>query len=815
MFMVQFGQPLVALYQDYFLGDPVRELVATTQGLVQEPGNDVPYRQLQRQYDGVRTLETVSDTDASNLRQSVVRIHRSVVNRLGSGNLASLNDNFSDSYTRLLNNRLIDNIFSRPDLVRERLKDDLNRLGRLPALPSHPARGLEAFWNSADTAGQIIESYGDIYANQVTCRQILSTHCGAIYDSSVQLSGQYIAQYFLNWPRFSRTLSNTPKQFLDRAPDLYDRYVSFDRNISGYLRAEPWKSLSDLNQGYKEFNSKYRNELQDWYGSMLDQVNLSVADFSARQWSTDFSSLNILRDVERLLERRVSLQELLLSQQNLNRRESVLNQIGGIYARVTARHHFDPNFKASTQGIRSLRETMNVFPGGENLQNRLSARLEEARTLQRSLNTALSRQNFASLLQGLSTLEDHLTTSEVKEPWNTLAKQFLSNSHEKLTNPDWQPTTDEPSEQYREIVQRFGELGRRLEIPELNQEWVDRTLLALKSRRFNQLKHQVKRRVSVLDDNSNLERIIQNLNEIRSLDNLPEKLSSQIPIIIFQSAVLERLRTNDTRLKDAFSSMIEANARFRTRWNQLSELLNGVRSDDARVTLSDELTSYVNRWGSWVQSIDQSSFGGLVQDQAVAVLRGHLERLFAELRETIENPGEDGTESTQRLSDLETLSSALDAASGIPGYERTYSLERWENVVRIRRQLVQLSATTSNLSKGNLWGRNAVYQRYQRLSESFEWQPFPSGYDASVEQELLRTIFQTIRTRSRQIEQAASDDWLPGWGGRITGEQVLEPWLNFIRNLRAQSTHPGMSATAKKLLQSTELLMEQLTDNNE
>jgi hypothetical protein len=223
----------------------------------------------------------------------------------------------------------------------------------------------------------------------------------------------------------------------------------------------------------------------------------------------------------------------------------------------------------------------------------------------------------------------------------------------------------------------------------------------------------------------------------------------------------------------------------------------------------------VNRWKTWIKVINKSSFKKLVQEQSVAVVRNHLEGLFEELRQTIKNPGDDGTAVTQRMADLETLSSALDAGSSIPGYERTYSLSRWKNVLQSRRKLIQLSQTTSNLSKGNLWGRNSTYQRYQRLSKSFEWKPLPSGYDASVEKELLRKIFRTIRKRSREIEQATSDDWLPGWGGRITGQQVLEPWLVFIRNLRAQSTHPGISARAEKLLEASENLAKDLTGNNE
>ncbi|MFB6345583.1 MAG: hypothetical protein ABEK50_07415 [bacterium] len=175
VFTVEFGQPIVELYREYFLGNPAEELVQTTRSLEEKSGSDVPFNQLNRQFDGLQTMETISDTELSKVRQSVVRIHEAVIDRLGSGDLPAVVDSYSDSYGRLLNHQALNQVFDRPKLVRQKLTQDLARIRKLPKFPSHPAEGLDSFWTSADTVTAIVETYGSIYANEVTCDQVFKT----------------------------------------------------------------------------------------------------------------------------------------------------------------------------------------------------------------------------------------------------------------------------------------------------------------------------------------------------------------------------------------------------------------------------------------------------------------------------------------------------------------------------------------------------------------------------------------------------------------------------------------------------------------
>lgn len=245
-FTLQYGQPLIELYRDYFLGDPVRELTTTTRSLQQEPGNDVPFNQLQSQFNGVRTLDELSDTGVFRVKGSVVRVHRAVVQRLGSGNIEGLHDSYSDSYARLLRNPVLNQIYSRPELLRNRLLEDVNRLGDLPEVPSHPARGLDVFWQNGDTVARIVEEYGDLYADSVSCRNVFATDCSNVYSESVDLTAQYLSQYFTSWPEFSRTLNSSPDAFRDRIGGLYQQYVDLRQRLEGYLRATPWGDRVEL-----------------------------------------------------------------------------------------------------------------------------------------------------------------------------------------------------------------------------------------------------------------------------------------------------------------------------------------------------------------------------------------------------------------------------------------------------------------------------------------------------------------------------------------------------------------------------------------
>lgn len=814
IFVVQFGQPLVELYRDYFLGDPTQELVRSSRAVLEDRGSDVPFDRFERQFNGVRTLDRISDTDVTQLRRSVVRIHGSVVNRLGSGNLEGLHESYGDSYTHLLRNPMVNEIFDRPDLLRNRLLNDIDRLGALPTLPSHPARGLESFWTGADTVVRLVENYGDIYADQVACRNVFGLDCGPVYGGSVELTAQYVSQYFSNWPEFSRSLSSDPSTFESRIQSLHGRYVNFTDRLRGYLRASPWAEVDELDQAFDTFRDGYETQLQLWFGNTLSTINLSPADFSERQWTKDFTTLTTYREIERRLNDDVDLRRTLLTEQNENRRSNLRDHLVALYSEVTARHHFDTNYEASNDGINSLRRTLEAFPEGRQLYEERKERLDRARTVHRRLQSALENENYELVDESLNQISEEISSDTAPEPWNTLVREFLVDSRDVVTRPNWQPDSGEGTEAYRRMIGTYGRLGRTLNVPELSQDWVDKTLLALKSRRFNQLKHRIRRNLTGTTGDRDIDAVTRDLESLLALEDLPEELGSQVNLILGQAIVVERLETGGSTLREHFEPELGEGSRTRERWDQLVSLLG--EGEGTQPADPGNALDYVNRWKEWIQSTNTSTrLGEHVRERSVNVLDGYLTTLTENFRDRVAASGEQTDPPEALLKELSDLRELFTAARSIPRYEGLPDLSSWGNVLGIRRALIQLDETVDELEQGSLWGSNPSYERYVRLSEEFEWSEFPLDYEARTEVELLRSTFGTLRDRARRIQSASGDDWFQGWGGRITPSEVLAPWETLLKRVRRQSRHPRVSSTTRELLDSVSILREEFEATND
>jgi hypothetical protein len=377
-----------------------------------------------------------------------------------------------------------------------------------------------------------------------------------------------------------------------------------------------------------------------------------------------------------------------------------------------------------------------------------------------------------------------------------------------MARPDWQPTAEEDSEPYRELVRLYGTLGEMVRISELNQDWVEQTLLALKSRRFNQLRHAVRENLAA----GNIQTAGDRLGALRSLEDLPDDLAGQAGQVLLQAVIVERLEHGEARLRKRFSEYFSANSRARNRWNQLTGLLDG----SGRPTLSGDELNYVNRWKDWISSVDESTeLGNQVKELSTERLTKYIDELFESFRERIRGAGDDAVPSEELLRDIADLREALQAAQQLPAYEREYDLSSWENVLEVRGSLAELRRRVDDLSKGSLWNSNSTYQRFEEKSTTFEWKPFLLEYEARRERELLREVFRTIRDRARSIEETSRGDWFQGWGGRLTGLEVLEPWENLIRTVRSESRHPEISSTAKELIETTDILRREFEQNRE
>jgi hypothetical protein len=686
-------------------------------------------------------------------------------------------------------------------------------LGDLPEVPSHPARGLDVFWQNGDTVARIVEEYGDLYADSVSCRNVFATDCSNVYSESVGLTAQYLSQYFTSWPEFSRTLNSSPDAFRDRIGGLYQQYVDLRQRLEGYLRATPWGDRVELLDAFDSFQKQYERQLQLWYGQVLSEINLTPNDFYERQWTEDFTVLSSFRDIEKRFGENPKLRRLILNERNENLRDNLLDQLGSLYSEVTARHYFDPNFDASQEGLQSLRQTLQTLPGGESVYREKQELLQEAQSLYEQLKRAQPDRNYGSMTRTLNEIQSRLESDTNAEPWNTITREYLQTTRDKMARPAWQPTAEEESEPYRELVRLYGTLGTMVQIPGIGPDWVEQTLLALKSRRFNQLRHAVRKNL----DEGNIETAGDRLKALRALEDLPEDLSGQADQVLLQSSIIERLEQGGSHLRTRFSSYYESHAGARNRWDQLIYLLDsGSEDSSSGPILQGDALNYVNRWKDWVRSVDESTeLGKRIKKLSINRLSTYIEGLTQNFRSRVRASGEDAVSSEDLLRDLSDLREVLRAASELSSYQTEYDLSPWENVLEVRGSLVDLKELVENLSQGSLWGSNATYQRYQEQSRNFEWKRFPLNYKAQRERTLLRDVFGEVRDRARSIHEASQKDWFQGWGGRLIGDEVLDPWGTLARTIRSESRHPEISRTIKELLEATNILRREFETNRE
>lgn len=808
--VVEFGQPIVELYREYFLGNPAQELVRTTRTLEANSGSRVPFDRLKRQFNGVQTMENTSDTELSGIQRSVVRIHGAVVNRLGSGDLLAVVDSYSDSYSRLLNHGMIDRVFERPDLVRQNLNRDLARIRKLPKLPSHPVKGLDTFWTNSDTVARIVERYGSIYANQVSCEQVFKVNCGDVYDESVELSTEYMTQYLNNWPDFSTNLPDRVEAFDNRARSLVEQFFGFTNEIEGYLQADPWQRYKSFLEAYEEYKTNYRTNIAEWYTTVMENFSLTARDFSERKWSKDFSVLESLRGIERSLRSNSRLREIVLTKENRNIRKNVLERLKNLYVEVNALDQFESGFDLSSEGLRSLRLTIKTLPNGETELTGLDEQLDQARKLFEQMQTAIERKQYGDLLASLQRVSRELENSGNAPLWNIMGTKFLLASRDRVTTPSWQPTTGQEHSTYRSIVKLYGDLGSTLGLSSLSNDWVQQTLIALRSRRFNQLKHNLLKEVENFES-GDVPDVVNLLEEIQGISDLPPELSTRSREILFEVAVIERIQVGSSKVFETFSEQFDSQ-QARSAWTEVDQLVASLEIENPSEFLgNNSLKDYVSRWGDWLETnTDGSMFDELIVKQARGSIVSFTERLTEYFKTAVRNPSEQQPTITMLLRDYRNLSEGLKLVNELPGLDREYTLEPWRNTLLVRQNFNDMLSTINNLKKGSLLSDNSTFNEYKNSLEEFEWRPLPLEYNADREVELLHGINRSLERKAIELKEASQDDWLPGWGGRVQSGDVLKPWISFLERLDDETRHPAIASAATTVKQRSEATMEEL-----
>ncbi|MFB6345584.1 MAG: hypothetical protein ABEK50_07420 [bacterium] len=587
--------------------------------------------------------------------------------------------------------------------------------------------------------------------------------------------------------------------------------MTFKSDIEGYLQAEPWVRYTGFLDTYENFKSSYQKNLARWYEEVMKQFDLSSRDFSRRQWSKDFSILESLRKMEELFRRNADLRDFVLTESNRALRMDMFDRLERLYIKVNALDQFDSTYHLSEDGLDSLRATIRSFPNGEERLAEQNKKLEQTRGLFNSMQKAINDKRYSELQSSLQSVLENLKSGKNTGLWSIMASEFLLATRDKITTPQWQPTTGDAHTTYREIVRLYGRLGSNLGLKSLSKQWVDQTLVALKSRRFNQLKHDLLKTVESLES-SEIPQVIERLKEIQNIEDLPDELSSRSEAIVYEVALLERLQTGTTKIRDNFSKLFETRSQFRSGWAETQNLSSIIESDPGLNFLKENnLKQFVSRWGEWIDKNTKGSlFDELIQKYAKQTLLSFVDDLVDEFKSAVRQPDE-STNYSVLLKRYENIAGGLKLVQNLPGVDPSYGLSEWRNIILNRRHLRSLLNNIENLKEGSLWSSNESFNGYKTRLQELEWLQIPPNYSPNREVRLIRVINTAVKRKTIQVKEASKDQWLAGWGGRVRPEQIINPWISFLERLNQQTRHPDIAAAATTAKQASETTRGEMT----
>ncbi|MFB6356256.1 MAG: hypothetical protein ABEJ65_07050 [bacterium] len=794
--LIQFGQPLLGQFKK-FLGNPMREMNTLTQKLRDNPSRNIPFQRISTQFRQITRRDQIGDTDAHQLRLATLNIHQGVVKRVSAG---GKNISLSDTYISFLQQTSLNKIFQQAPLLRKELRKDLNRVQSITKLPFYGVRGLQEFSNHSDTVNKFIRTYGEMYANQLMCKKMASTTCSRIFSSSTKTVSNHISQYYKGWPDFAENASNDPGDFLTKLPRLMEVYKLLGPSINEYLKTPPWTQYSQLKTSQKKFRVHYRNNMRSWYTKVLQSTKIKPEDFSSPISESLVKKLEEIIRLERIITQSDQLKAMLRDGPVQSRRKKISQEIYDRYQWIYLTNRFDPSYQSSSDGLNLLRELLSVLPGGQQQLKQTSSLFASIEENHSQISNLLENKKYRDLSETLRSIQQNHLGPRDPVGWTIMVKNFLKQSMGTITNPQWQPTNQQSEDGFESLVKTYGELGKILKVEGLDSNWVDQTILAMKSRRFNQLKHSISKHLQQ-SNQQNRSALRNELSQLLQLKNLPEQLQGQPRAIFFRAIVIDRLTRNNAKLYDQFESRIRENAIWNRQWKELTSHLRPLENRRPQYLLTQtDLNTHIGALHRWHENLTgSSSIDSLLKSTLVDRLESILGTLKNKTIEWITNPGDNSPDNSTLRTIIDNLNSALKEASRFESFAVENPLDRWAELLTFRKKLASLQTRINNLKKGSLFGSNDSFQQYRNQLNNYAPGRFPDSYEPQHEFQKILSIHQAIMNKSRKIHNSAQGDWLSGWGGRIRGPQVLKPWQSFLQSVSGRFNTPQLQSEIAKL----------------
>ncbi|MFP4686942.1 MAG: hypothetical protein ACLFN5_02400 [bacterium] len=779
-----YGQPIAGRFRD-FLGNPVTEFVGLAENFQQRQPDDELYEHAGRLLSQLAPREELTEKEMQQLRESVFKIHRVTVELVGLENRRGEDTDFFEIYNRFLDNRQLERLFVHSSDLRTNLRRDLKRMQQLTKLPFHPARGLEAYLDSSDTPNIIVRDYGSIYADQYSCRQIFTVKCDNVYSSSTRVAAQQISQYLTSWPQPGRGGDAGIIELNDKLLELSHTYQKLTREINGYLQATPWEQHKDFITTQENFREYFIEDMRLWYKNSIEELEVTPRQFTETAIPDITSQLIAIKEIEETLATKPENQQMLLSEENRAAREKLKTRLLNSYSTLLGKQHFKPQFEISIEKLQGLRETISSFPEGEDFIKQQNQVLDRVKNETETLVQALEEKNYSLLNERLALAHKNLEKNgEIIE--EIMISSILSDYLDTFNDPDWLPVDRAGQQEYSRLINRITELGEKLDIDKIDSSWQRKALVAMRSRRFTVLKKEIES-ILIDGDNALANRLKGKLHELLALQDLPETLIDQPQEIVLNSALSERIHNRENKIYEEFQELFETDNDLKRRWQQVNSTLEVHEQMAPGQTLEEiNLRSYVREYIEVLEATDkQKPLAEIVSDGLIS----RLEQLLTSLARR----GERWLRTTELqemsyddLNDIyDNLLAAVNEARQIEGFSFRKDPRRWKNLLTLRELLFETLQRSQDLSAGQLIGENTVYVTFKESLENYSFEPLPDDYDFDQEKQVIRYIQRLVLEKATEIEKEAEGQWLAGWGGRLQGDQVLEPWENFMNELRS------------------------------
>lgn len=807
-FLYFYRNPIAERFKN-FLGNPVTEIIRTTESLKDQQVTSPRLKELTKFFEQLKKRKEISEADKESLRKALFQTHHALVNQLFATSNPKRLQELDKTYKNLLQSSLLDRIFPYPEQVRQELSSDLQRLQPLKNLPSHPAAGIKRYVSHADSVTQSIVTYGKIYGNRVNCQNLYRDECATVYSVSTETAASQLRQYFTTWPNFGAEPHGSIAQFNQEFPRLKNTYSSLGEDIEGYLQTVPWSKHEKLKPAQEKFKQRFVRNLQKSYRKTLDNLNLVPEDFTTSSLSSPADQLKELAQLESKLQSSSRNKNLLITKETRKSRQKLIDELREIYHWLLANIRFDENFQPDETKMKALRNVLRKFPGGEEfLRKEKSALRKIARSYER-LNQQAEGQNYRGLRGSLAEIADNKLDPENKLAWTIMIKSFLKNNLTRFTDSTWQPLEDENQQFYIQLIEKVGEVGKRLRMQTIDESWVKETKATLKSRRFTQLKEKIKQQLNRPQFTGAETQLIDQLNKLQRLEDLPSPLAGKPEKIITAAIYCEKIRTGNNTLYRRFNNEINNNS-FDQSWRQLNQIIEFVSTQNPREIMREgNLKNFAKQAQKWSGATNgRETLGDLLVKYYRERLQAFLKNLISVFKQQIRAPGETDFSPEELLDANEKIGKALEEIQKLPGFQLQFQRRAYQQLLNLRERLQKLRDLTANLPSGSLFGGNEQYTKFQNLTKTLTIESLPANYQGDYETKLFVKTHNQLISRAQKIHKKSSDDWLAGWGGRLTGREVLQTWINFIKSVNSTVLPGRLRKKIQKAQQNSQKLYE-------